>query len=84
MNTTLKLEFSLLFLWRFFGCRFQFRIADTRVVDGLQFGFEHLFCRLDVKEGDGALVEVSLPNLSVNNLVHQGADAFFCVRRQAS
>ena len=61
-------------------CKFclllQLRIGDTRVVDGLQFLDEDRLGVGDVAEGDGALLEISLCHLCVDEAVHQFTDGF--------
>ena len=60
-------------------CRFlllQFRIADACVVDGLQFLNEYRLSILNIAEGDGAVAEVTLGYLGVDDVLHQFADAF--------
>ena len=54
------------------------------MVDGLQLFLEDALHRRDVFEGDGALLEVVLFHLCVDNLVHQVADALFRVFGQAA
>lgn len=54
------------------------------MVDGLELGFQRFLSILDVKERDGACVEVSIAHLTVYDLFHQFAQAFFCIFRQAS
>ena len=62
----------------------QFGVADARVVDGFQLLLEHLLHGSDVLEGDGALLEVALGHLRVDDFIHQVADAFFVILRQAA
>lgn len=59
----------------------QLRVADACMVYGAQFFFEYGFYVRDVAEGNGALIEISLGNLSVDNAVYQIADILFSVFR---
>ena len=53
----------------------QFRVGDTGMVDGLQLLDQHRLGIGDVAEGDGALLEVSLCHLSIDEAVYQFSDA---------
>ena len=57
----------------------QLRIADAGMVDGLEFFDEHGLGILDVAEGDGAVAEVALVDLRVDEVLDEVADAFLRV-----
>jgi len=56
---------------------FELGIADACVVDGLQLLYEYGLGVLDVAEGDGAVAEVALVNLRVDDAADEFADALF-------
>ena len=56
---------------------FEFGIGDARVVDGFKAVGEHLLGIFDVAEGDGALAEIALCHLRVDDFLDQRLDVFF-------
>ena len=54
---------------------FKLWVGDAGVIDGLQLFDEHGLGIGDVAEGDGALLEVALSHLGVDETVYQFADA---------
>ena len=55
----------------YLGALFQLRVLDASVVDTLQAVYQHLLGHVDIVERDGAVLEVAVADLSVDEAVHQ-------------
>ena len=63
---------------------FQFRVTDACVINGAQLLPKHRLDIGDILKGDGAIVEMPLLHLTIDDAVDEVANAFFGILGQTA